>query len=99
MVWSVEISKKAEKAAVKLPKRFKNAFLLLIRDLKLNGPTLSDWPNYGKLKGKKNDLRHCHLVRRSKPTYVVCWEVLEEERNGKKCLKITYVGTHEKAPY
>lgn len=65
-------------------------------DLINKGPIASDWPNYGKLHGKKgNDKRHCHL-QRGKPTYVCCWEVIDKKR---KIIEVNYVGTHEKAPY
>jgi len=99
MTWKVLIKKPAEKSAEKLGKRFQSAFLLLLRDLIQNGPTRSSWPNYGKLKGKKRDLRHCHLIKRSKPTYVVCWEIKQGIQNGDQYIEIYYVGTHENAPY
>lgn len=67
---------------------------LLCVDLENRGPAV-DWPNYGKLHGKKGDKRHCHL-QKGKPTYVCCWEVKDKKR---KIMEVYYVGTHEKAPY
>lgn len=68
---------------------------LLIKDLTIKGPTV-DWPNYGKLHGKKNeDKRHCHL-KKGKPTFVCCWEVLDKNI---RIIEVYYVGTHENAPY
>lgn len=54
------------------------------------------WPNYGKLHGKvTEDKRHCHF-KKGKPTYVCCWEVIDD---GVKIIEVYYAGTHEKAPY
>lgn len=49
------------------------------------------------LQGVKSnrDLRHCHLIK-GNPTYVCCWEVVEDEV---KIIEVYYAGTHEKAPY
>ena len=68
-------------------------FLLI--DLATKGPAVPNWPNYGKLQGKKGDKRHCHL-QKGKPTYVCCWEVINKKQ---KVIEVYYVGTHEKAPY
>jgi mRNA-degrading endonuclease RelE of RelBE toxin-antitoxin system len=96
MVWDVQIHKKAAKQVKKLPKAVQAATLLLLRDLELNGSKPSDgWKHYGKLKGMKSDLRHCHLSR-GKPTYVCCWEVIDKKI---RLLEVYYVGTHENAPY
>jgi len=39
--------------------------------------------------------RHCHL-KKGKPTYVALWE---EDRGEVRLVEVTYVGTHEDAPY
>jgi hypothetical protein len=45
----------------------------------MNGPAPGKgWSNYGKLKGNKEDLRHCHLIK-GNPTYVCCWEVIDKK--------------------
>lgn len=93
--WEVEISDKANKQINKLPERFKAAAALLILDLGNKGPAQPDWPNYGPLKGKKTDLRHCHLAKKSKPTYVAIWEVFEELAK----ILVRQVQTHEKTVY
>ncbi len=52
-------------------------------------------PNYSKLKLKgERDMRHCHL-KKGKPTYVAVWEVFKKAKE----VVMTYVGTHENAPY
>jgi hypothetical protein len=64
----------------------------LLRDIELYGPVRGDWPNYGKLgKGR----HHCH-IKKGKPTYVAVWE---EKDKKIKLIEVTYVGTHERAPY
>lgn len=101
MSWQVRFTKKAAKQTEKLSKSAFQALNLLVMDLANNGPFPGKtWPNYGKLRGLKGvksdrDLRHCHLVK-GNPTYVCCWEVVENEV---KIIEVYYAGTHEKAPY
>lgn len=68
----------------------------LALDLRLRGPLLKDWPNYGPIHESKSEVfYHCHL-KKGKPTFVACWRVTNlEDKN----IEIFYVGTHEKAPY
>ena len=71
------------------------------KKIELFGPYLETWKpderhkykNYGPLKGAFKDSLHCHLNAHSKPTYVVCWKVADNN------VEVWYVGTHEKAPY
>lgn len=94
--WVVISTKSADKQATKLSQNVLLMLHLLLEDLANKGPALPVWPNYGKLRGKKNiDRRHCHL-QKGKPTYVCCWEVIDKKR---KVIEVYYVGTHEKAPY
>lgn len=96
MSWNVYFSEKAAKQARKLNNRIISILDLLVSDLQRNGPAPGkEWPNYGKLEGKKIDTRHCHLIK-GKPTYVCCWEIIDKKR---KIIEVNYVGTHEKAPY
>lgn len=97
MNWTVNFTRTAGKQAAKLSRSAFEALRLLAKDLESNGPAPGkDWPNYGKLKGRKNqDLRHCHLIK-GNPTYVCCWEVLDKKI---KIIEVYYAGTHEKAPY
>lgn len=96
MNWTIKITNKAAKQIEKLPKYVKAALLLLLRDIEQNGPSTSGgWKNYGKLKGKAGDKRHCHLIK-GKPTYVCCWDVIDKEI---RLIEVYYVGTHEKSPY
>jgi len=90
--WKVDIAAKVRKALGKLPARVRKVTALLVADIEDFGPVRGDWPNYGKLGPGRH---HCH-VKKGKPTYVVVWE----EQKGKiKLIEVTYVGTHEKAPY
>ena len=94
--WTIRSTKAVDKQAGKLNQNVLLMLHLLFEELTRKGPALSDWPNYGKLHGKKSvDKRHCHL-QKGRPTYVCCWEVIDKKR---KIIEVYYVGTHEKAPY
>lgn len=97
MVWTIKITKSAVKQIERNSERLKLILRVLVEDLKNYDPFPGkQWPNYGKLKGKRNeDKRHCHLIK-GKPTYVCCWEVINVHE---KIIEVYYVGTHEKAPY
>ena len=56
------------------------------------GPEYADWAHYGKL---SNGRHHCH-IKKGRPTYVAVWEECDGSVN---LIEVTYVGTHEKAPY
>lgn len=96
ILWTIRSTKTVNKQAVKLNQNILLILRHLFEDLANKGPTVPDWPNYSKLHAKKGrDIRHCHL-KKGKPTYVCCWEVIDKER---KIIEVYYVGTHEKAPY
>jgi mRNA-degrading endonuclease RelE of RelBE toxin-antitoxin system len=92
MHWQITLHAKVQKSITKLPGRVQKTLAFLLREIELNGPARGDWPNYGKL-GK--DKYHCHL-KKGQPTYVAVWQVTNKEI---RLVEITYVGTHEKAPY
>ena len=92
MNWIVTVKKKAAKSFTKLPKKVYQSLILLIREIELSGPVRGNWPNYSRLGKNKH---HCHL-KKGKPVYVAVWE---EKDNKIKLVEVTYVGTHEKAPY
>ncbi len=92
MAWTVHISAKAQKELRGLPEIVKRALALLLADMEDTGPVRGDWPNYGKLGPARH---HCHL-KKGKPTYVAVWI---EDQGKVKVIEVTYVGTHEKAPY
>jgi len=48
------------------------------------------WPHYGNLPGNKH---HCH-IKKGRPIYVMVLRVIDSQTVG-----VTYVGTHERAPY
>lgn len=92
MNWRVFFSGKASKMYRKLPESIKEIVILLAKEIELLGPVRGDWKNYGKLGA---ELHHCHL-KSGRPTYVVCWRILDKTE---RLVEIYYVGTHEKAPY
>jgi addiction module RelE/StbE family toxin len=100
-MWNVSFSRKAKKQVKKLEVINEDVVLslqLLVSELIEKGPEPSaQWKNYGPIKGQKKsiDKRHCHLMK-GKPTYVCCWEVIDNEI---QIIEVYYVGTHENAPY
>jgi mRNA-degrading endonuclease RelE of RelBE toxin-antitoxin system len=93
MNWEVRIKSNLYSKIKKLPKNVQERYELLVQDLMFSGPHVN-WPNFSKLKGKKN-IYHCH-IKKGKPTYVMVWEVKDKII---KLMEVTYVGTHEKASY
>ena len=92
--WTVNYrNNKVARAAEDLPRKVAEQLIVLIREMRLTGPTQFRWPNYGKLNTGEY---HCHLRGSSRPRYVVVWEVVNKEI---RIIEITYVGTHEGAPY
>lgn len=95
-MWDVRLSRKAAKQLDTLPSSIQERADLLAKELEVAGPIRSNWKNFGKLSGQGNARRyHCH-IKSGRPTYVACWEVIDERI---KLMEIYYVGTHEKAPY
>lgn len=92
MKWTVTFSRIALKQRKKLPKSVEKSLIALIMEIEHEGPVRGNWPNYGSL-GKRR--HHCHL-KKGKPTYVAVWEVTKKEI---RLVEVSYVGTHEKAPY
>lgn len=92
MSWSVVYSRQAAKQRNKLPARIQGILDALIIDIQAVGPVRGNWPNYSKM---GNGLHHCHL-KKGQPTYVAVWR---EESQVINLVELTYVGTHEKAPY
>ena len=92
MVWAVNVTRKAQKQLARLPKTVLETLFALMLDIELGGPVRGDWPNYGKLDARTH---HCHL-KKGHPTYVAVWE---ESAGSMKLIEVTYVGTHERAPY
>jgi mRNA-degrading endonuclease RelE of RelBE toxin-antitoxin system len=93
MTWDVRFTAKADKQAKALPESIRERLMALIQTLRLTGPVQVGMPNYGKLKGQ-TDTHHCHL-KKGKPTYVAVWQAFKKLKQ----VVLTYVGTHENAPY
>lgn len=94
MNWSVYFKKKTQKQLNTLPKPIQSIVRFLVHEIEKEGPLRHNWKNFSKLKGIENHY-HCH-IKDGKPTYVVCWEVVDKKI---KIVEVYYVGTHEKAPY
>jgi len=90
--WTVELDRKVAKQSAKLSQPARQALFALMYDIETRGPIRGDWPNYGKLDGGRH---HCH-IKKGKPTIVAVWEVRDRKI---RLVELTYVGTHEKAPY
>jgi mRNA-degrading endonuclease RelE of RelBE toxin-antitoxin system len=92
MAWIVQWKRKLEKQLKELPESVQLSFRALVLEIELVGPIRGNWKNYSKLSKTKH---HCHL-KSGRPTYVVCWEVVDSQI---EIVEVYYVGTHEKAPY
>ncbi len=88
-MWQVNFTGNAAKQAKKLPKREQDILALLVKDLRLRGPVVSEWKNYSKL---GPNTYHCHLSYR----WVACWRV---EKGDMELIEIYYAGSRENAPY
>lgn len=75
-----------------MPGNVKASLVALIREIEEGGPVRGNWPNYSKLGTTRH---HCHL-KKGKTTYVAIWQVIDRQIY---LVEISYVGTHEKAPY
>ena len=93
-MWTVGFSAKAARQVPKLPERIRERFMALVRSLQVSGPGQPAMPHFGKLKNQ-GETYHCHL-NKGRPVYVAVWRV---NGNQIKFMEVTYVGTHEKAPY
>ncbi|RPI79014.1 MAG: cytotoxic translational repressor of toxin-antitoxin stability system [Desulfobacteraceae bacterium] len=92
MPWTITIKRDVQKQLEKLPQLIREILFTLLLELEQDGPVRGNWSNYGKLSKNRH---HCHL-KKGKPTFVIVWEVKDKNR---KIVEVTYVGTHEKAPY
>ncbi len=92
MAWQVFIHKKVVKKVACLPLKIRDILNALIAEITHDGPVRGNWPNYGKL---NDDTHHCH-IKKGKPCYVAIWEVKDKRIH---LVEVTYVGTHEDAPY
>jgi mRNA-degrading endonuclease RelE of RelBE toxin-antitoxin system len=95
-MWSVRITRSAQKQVDRLSDDVRLRFDLLARELAEAGPLRANWRNFGRLKGTgRSGIYHCH-IKSGRPTYVACWATLGKEI---QFIEVYYVGTHEKAPY
>jgi mRNA-degrading endonuclease RelE of RelBE toxin-antitoxin system len=94
MFWDVKFRSRAKKQAKDLPVQIQERLFALVMEIRGLGPTRTTWPNYGKIKGRK-DCHHCHL-KKGRPTYVAVWKVTDKQN---RYVEVRYVGTHENADY
>lgn len=94
MKWTVKFTRKAAKQVSKLPPRIVERLDALRFQIAESGPIQPSMPHFGKLQGFSN-VFHCHL-NKGRPVYVAVWAI---EDQIIKLVEVTYVGTHEKAPY
>lgn len=92
MAWTVTLKAKVAKHLKRLPGNVRSSLVALIRDIEVGGPVRGNWSNYGKLGTNRH---HCHL-KKGHPTFVAVWQVVGRQI---QLVEVTYVGTHEKAPY
>ena len=87
MVYKVIINKE-KKVFEKLPLHIRKALLVLVDELREEGPIQKEWYNFSDL-GK--DKYHCHLAR----SWVACWE----SKKDSLLIEVYYAGSRENAPY
>jgi phage-related protein len=92
MAWQVIVSGRAEKQIAGLPLNVRQRLYYLLAEIEQAGPVRGNWPNYSKLNPGRH---HCH-IKKGRPCYVAIWEA---DDSSIKLVEVTYVGTHEKAPY
>jgi hypothetical protein len=92
MPWTVEVHRRVQRQIAALPVRVQQSLVALLRDIEATGPVRGNWPHYSSLERGRH---HCHL-KRGRPTYVAVWEVRDRVQ---QLVEVTYVGTHERAPY
>ncbi len=92
MSWTVTVKKKVQKHTETLPPRVRKILLSLLAEIEAYGPYRSNWQNYGPLGANRY---HCHL-KKGRPTYVAVWEIMDKKV---RLVEVSYVGTHERAPY
>lgn len=94
-MWKVELTAKVVKQKSKLPARIEERMDALAFAIELTGPVQPSMPHFGKLINRSGEVYHCHL-NKGRPTYVAVWQVKDRMI---LLVEVTYVGTHENAPY
>lgn len=91
-MWCVRFHRRAAKQYKALSRPLQDRVNALVLSMEQSGAIQGRWANYGKLGPNRH---HCH-IKKGKPTYVVVWEEIDQTI---RVIEVTYVGTHEKAPY
>ena len=88
-MYNILMTKKVARAVATMPKAQQEKLVLLVDDIRQNGPVRANWPNYGILAG--SNTHHCHLSHK----WVACW--VETEKGI--TVEVTYAGSRGSAPY
>jgi hypothetical protein len=91
-LWTVKVNRRIHRRIAALPLSVRQSLVTLFLELEQQGPVRGNWPNYS---GLGRDRHHCH-VKKGRPTYVAVWTVTDRTQ---RIIEVSYVGTHEKAPY
>ena len=88
MLFSVRISRQADKTMATAPRAIQQKFALLLEDLGKKGPIRKDWPSFSALGA---DRYHCHLS--------YSWVAVRRNKKGTILVEVEYAGSRESAPY
>ncbi|MDQ7831912.1 MAG: hypothetical protein RDU30_09270 [Desulfovibrionaceae bacterium] len=91
--WTVKQNSKARKGENDLPGKCQTIAKAVKRTLMKTGKA-TGFDNYGPVKQLGKNFYHCHIGS-FQATYVMVWKV---DKNS-KTITVTYIGTHENAPY
>jgi len=87
-MFTVLLTKYAQKQALKMPLLQQKKLLVLISDLERDGPIQPKWPNFSMIGDSRY---HCHLSHK----WVACWSF---EKDALK-IEVYYASSRENAPY
>jgi len=91
--WIVSQNSKSDKGEEKLPEKVKLSCTAAKGTLRKTGKA-AGFKNFDRLQQLGKNVWHCHL-NAGETVYVMIWTV----EKAKRKIKITYIGTHENAPY
>jgi len=92
--WTVSFSNKAKKQLKKMNIQLQHIVKTLQVSLEKFGPIQTEWSHFSVL-DKKKGIYHCWL-KCGRPVFVAVWQIIDKKVH---VIDITYVGTHEGAPY
>ncbi len=87
-MFTVTLTKEAQKQALKMPLLQQKKLTVLIEDLERIGPLQPKWPNFSSIGENRF---HCHLSHK----WVACWTFEKDELK----IEVYYASSRENAPY